>query len=116
MKMRWMTSAVLTLGVCAAAPVMAGEDRGLDRLGPDVQVGLDHLDRDWRDHREVAIAEVPARVIETAQRFGNGRHIDSIVFVRTDQRDFYVVHMSRSHKQDISLRIDSVGGLIAIDR
>jgi len=115
MRIRWMTSAVLTFGVCAAAPVMAAEDHGLDRAGLDIRRGAVGVDRDWREHRDVAIADVPPPVIETAERFGNGRRIDSIVYVRSD-RDFFVVHMSRFHKQPINLRIDPVGGLIAIDR
>ena len=116
MKMRWMASAVVTLGVCAVAPAMADEVGGFDRPNLDFQVGAVRVDRDWREHREVVIADVPPPVIATAERFGNGRHIDSIVYVRTDHGDFFVVHMSRFHKQPIDLRIDPVGGLIAIDR
>jgi len=116
MKMRWMTSAVLTFGVCAAAPVLAEDYRRLDRPAVDVRLGAVPVDRDWREHRDVAIAEVPPPVIETAQRFGNGRHIDSVAFVRSDRGEFFVVHMSRFHKRDINLRIDPAGGLIAIDR
>jgi len=116
MKMRWISSAVLTFGVCAVAPVLAGEDRGFDRPVLDARIQAVRVDRDWREHRDVAVADVPPPVINTAMRFGNGRHIDSIVYVRTDHGDFFVVHMSRFRKQPIDLRIDPVGGLIAIDR
>jgi len=95
---------------------MAGEDRGIERPGIDVRVGAVRVDRDWREHRDVVVTDAPRPVVETAERFGNGRHIDSIVFVRTDRGDFFVVHMSRHNKQDISLRIDPGGDLIAIDR
>ncbi len=111
MNMRWMTSAVLSLGVCAA-PALAGQFPG--RV--DARIGVVPVDRDWREHRDIAIGDVPHRVIETAERFGNGRHIDSVVLVRSDRGDFFVVHMSRYRKHDINMRIDPAGGLIAIDR
>ncbi len=125
--MRWITSAVVTFGVCGVAPVMAGpamagEEHGFVRAdfdGPAIAVRVDRdefREQEWREHHDVAVPEVPHRVIETAERVGNGRHIDSVVFVRTDRHEFFVVHMSRYHKQDISLRIEPDGDLISIDR
>lgn len=113
MKLNWMTSAILTVGACAAAPVMAGEYHHFDRPALDVQIHAVPVDH-WREHREIIVADAPPPVIATAERFGNGRHIDSIGFVPGP--NFYVVHMSRFHKQPIDLRIDQAGGLIAIDR
>ena len=132
MKLRWMTSAAVTLGLCAVAPTMARADRfGGDRdRGPVVEVRRDHEDRydrgreihDRRDFHErdcddaVGLPRVPRRVVETAERAGNGRHIESVRFIRRDGLEFYKFDMQHHGWKDLIVRVAPDGCLLNAEK
>jgi uncharacterized membrane protein YkoI len=142
MKMRLLTTAALSLGLSALVPSFAKADHYEGRLVEEHRyddhrdVGYRPVPREVRVERDVrvervyapvvevrrdcdvpvSLAEVPARVIDTAERSGNGRRIESVRLERHNGRTTYVVHMERGRKEDIVLRVEPDGDLLAIDR
>ncbi len=129
MKRFLMTSAALTLGLSALSPAIARAD--VRRELPDRPAAVVPLDYDhWREHRDehrddhrrdayevdVPVRDLPGRVLGTADRYGNGRHIESARMVHQADRTFYVVRMERRDKDDLTLRIERDGDLIDVQR
>jgi len=116
MKLAWITSAALSLGVSAAVPQFAAADNWWGRD----HVRYDHRD-DWRHDREfdrdISIREVPDRVMDTADRERRGRRIESVQFVRRDGREFYRFRIDDPgrHDRDMDVRVAPDGRLLSVE-
>jgi len=103
---------------------MVKADRYQDDCRPDRPIVRDsdyHGDRvervrDRDVDRVVPVRELPSRVLATADRAGNGRHIERARFVQFGGRGYFAVQMDRRDKEQVTLRIAPDGDLIAIDR
>ena len=127
MKLAWIGSAVLALGVSAAIPSFASadswrrhDDRGRDR----------HERRDYDRHddhvryeprvidfdRDISLREVPRNVMETVNCEIRGR-IEGVQYVHRDGKYFYrfEVDGDRYRGADASVRIGANGRLLSVE-
>lgn len=129
MKLAWIGSAVLALGVSAAVPGFAHadswrhDDRGHDRYEQDRR---EHERRDY-DHaryeprvidfdRDISLREVPRNVMETVNCEVHGR-IEGVQYVHRDGKFFYrfEVDGDRYRGADASVRIGANGRLLSVE-
>jgi hypothetical protein len=131
MKLAWIGSAVLALGVSAAVPTFARadyrhEDRDHDRYERrDYDRHDDHFRDDDRfrhddryrdfDH-DVSLRDVPRNVMETFNCEIHGR-IERVQYVHRDGKFFYrfEVDGDRRYEGDSSVRIGANGRLLSVE-
>src|SRR5260221_501605 len=72
----------------------------------------------WNPPSEIpaVLPDVPVEGIRTGEREGNGRHVEWVRYVREGGQRFYLVHMERHDKDDLTMRIDLDGTLLSIER
>jgi hypothetical protein len=77
----------------------------------------DHAPYHGEEFKEyVSIRRVPCQVLETAERFGNGRRVEWVRFVRSGGRTYYVVRMNFRGRDDINVRVYPNGRLLDVER
>ena len=138
MKLAWLGSAALALGVSAVVPSMTQAapwrgDRDDVRYRDDARFRdrYDHRDRDYRDYRDyrvsdrddcrdfdvnVSLRDVPRAVLATADCERHGNRIESVQYVRRDGKLFYRVRLDdpSPRDRDVNLRIQPGGRLLSI--
>jgi hypothetical protein len=135
MKLAWLGSAALALGVSAVVPSMTQAapwrgDRDDVRYRDDARYRdrYDHRDREYRDYRvndrddcrdfdvEVSLRDVPRAVLATADCERHGNRIESVQYVRRDGKLFYRVRLDDPgpRDRDLNLRIQPGGRLLSI--
>jgi hypothetical protein len=136
MKLAWLGSAALALGVSAIAPSLTQAapwrgDRDDVRYREDARFRdrYDHRDRDYRDYRvsdraddcrdfdvNVSLRDVPRAVLATADCERHGNRIESVQYVRRDGKLFYRVRLDdpSPRDRDVNLRIQPGGRLLSI--
>jgi hypothetical protein len=134
MKLAWIGSAALALGVSAAVPSLTQaapwRDRDDVRYREDARFRdrYDHRDRDYRDSRvsdrddcrdfdvDVSLRDVPRAVLATADCERHGNRIESVQYVRRDGKLFYRVRLDDPgpRDRDVNLRIQPGGRLLSI--
>lgn len=137
MKLRWMTSAALALGVASVIPTVARADHDDWRQG-----GRDRDDRyerdryrddrrdDWRrdryeDHRrierdfdvDVPLNAVPRAAWETVNYERRGRRIEAVQYVFRDGKYFYRFRIDDPgwRDRDVNIRVTPGGRLLTIE-
>jgi len=138
MKLAWIGSAALALGVSSAVPSLAQaaprRDRDDVRYREDARYRdqYDHRDRDVRDYRDVRVSDraddcrdfdvnvslrdVPRAVLATADCERHGNRIESVQYVRRDGKLFYRVRLDDPgpRDRDVNLRIQPGGRLLSV--
>jgi hypothetical protein len=145
MKLAWITSAALALGVSAAIPTMTKaderyRDRDSDRFSRRDVERHEYRDRDFRDRdfrdrdirdREVIVVrevptvcvdtvsfcDVPSRVQDRVNEYRHGRGIQLSQRVSDQGRTFYQFSICDTQHGDFTLQIEPSGHLFArLDR
>jgi len=132
MKLAWIGSAALALGVSAAIPSFASADgwrhddrdrhdrrdrvevRHVEvRHVPEVRV---RVERDYDFDRDISLRDVPGNVLDTLNCEVHGR-IDGVQYVHRDGKFFYrfEVDGDRRAGADASVRIGANGRLLSIE-
>jgi hypothetical protein len=134
MKLAWIGSAALALGVSAAIPSFAsadgwrhGDDHGRydrrDRVEvrhvevrhvPEIRVRID--DRDYDFDRDISLREVPRNVLDTLNCEVHGR-IGEVQYVHRDGKYFYRFQVDSDGRRgaDASVRIGENGRLLSVE-
>ena len=123
MKLAWITSAALAMGVSAAIPSLAHADnwRGhRDYHDRDVRVvergRYDRVDR-YRDRdfdNDIPLREVPRNVMDTLGDYTHGGRINAVQFVHRDGKFFYRFQVD-GRREDQSIRIGENGRLLSVE-
>jgi hypothetical protein len=125
MKLAWIGSAALALGVSAVVPSITQAAPWRDRDDARYRDRYDHRDRDYRvidrdDYRDfdvdVSLRDVPPAVLATADCERHGNRIESVQYVRRDGKLFYRVRLDdpSPRDRDVNLRIQPGGRLLSI--
>ena len=129
MKLRWMTSAALALGVVSVIPTFAKADNwrnDRDRNDRYENVRRDDWRRDrYEDHRrierdfdvDVPLREVPRAALDVADYERHGRRIEAVQYVFRDGKYFYRFRIDDPgrHDRDVNLRVTPGGRLLTIE-
>ena len=133
MKLAWIGSAALALGVSAAIPTFASADswhRDNGRVQVRVErVRVDH-DRDYRGYddrfrdderfrdfdRDISLRDVPRNVLDTLNCEVHGR-IGEVQYVHRDGKFFYRFQVDSDGRRgaDASVRIGENGRLLSVE-
>jgi len=126
MKLAWIGSAVLALGVSAVVPSFASadswrhDDRGRDRYERrDNDRHDDHFRYDERSRDfdyDISLRDVPRNVMDTFNCEIHGR-IERVQYVHRDGKYFYrfEVDGDRRYEGDASVRIGANGRLLSVE-
>ncbi len=115
MRLNWMTSAALALGISAVTPVFAKADYHRDYRDRD-----DHREV-YRDRHEdrcvnvdvvVDVRDLPGCVLDTIRCELRGRPLVSVQFVRRDGSEFYRVRIDNRRDLDQTMLVAPNGRLI----
>jgi hypothetical protein len=130
MKLHWLASAALALGVASVVPSFAKAD---DWRHDRDRYEYDHRD-DWRrdryedrrdDHRryerdfdvDVPVREVPRAAFEVANYERRGRRIEAVQYVFRDGKYFYRFRIDDPgwRDRDVNIRVTPGGRLLTIE-
>ena len=114
MKLAWIKSTVLTLGISAAIPVMSQADDWRDsHRDRDRDFHHVHHDDDRIIVRDVSLREVPGRVLDRVDDYRHGRGIERAQYVRDRDHVFFQFRIEDRRHGDFTLRIEPDGHLSA---
>jgi hypothetical protein len=130
MKLAWISSAALALGVSVAVPSMAHadnnwrHDNGRDRVRierprvevrRDVRIRVDDRVRDFDD--TIRLNNVPRNVLDTLHDEFHGRIVGEVQYVHRDGKFFYRFQVDTGGRRDAdaSVRIGENGRLLSVE-
>jgi hypothetical protein len=125
MKLAWIGSAALTLGVSAAIPSFASADswrRGDDRYHDrdrrvDVRIERVRVDDRFRDFdQDISLRDVPRNVLDTLNCEVHGR-VGEVQYVHRDGKFFYRFQVDSDGRRgaDASVRVGANGRLLSVE-
>jgi hypothetical protein len=133
MKLAWIGSAALALGVSAAIPSFASADWRRDNGRVEARIERDRFDHDrdyrrydgdrFRDNyrfrdfdRDISLRDVPRNVLDTLNCEVHGR-IGEVQFVHRDGKFFYRFQVDSDGRRgaDASVRIGENGRLLSVE-
>jgi hypothetical protein len=129
MKLAWISSAALALGVSMAVPTMAHADnwrRDNDRdrvrierprveVRRDIRIRVDDRVRDFDEN--ISLRDVPHNVMDTLHDELRGRIVGAVQYVHRDGKFFYRFQVDTGGRRDAdaSVRIGENGRLLSVE-
>jgi hypothetical protein len=111
MKLKWITSAALALGVSTAIPGLVKADDWRDwRRDRDYHY---RHDEDRVIVRDISLRDVPDRVLDRVNDYRHGRRIEWAQWVRDRDHVFYQFRIEDRRNGDFTLQIDPDGHVFA---
>src|SRR4051812_15190196 len=121
MKLNWIATAALAMGVSAAVPTFAHAADWRDHRDTNYRGRYDRDDRydRYRDQRrefdrDISIREVPRNVLDTLRDVTRGGRVEEVQYVFRDGKYFYRFQVD-GRRDDQSIRIGANGRLLSIE-
>ena len=118
MRIPWIASAALALGISAVIPTFAKADYRRDYRDNDRRYERhDRYDRDRYERdfdTDIPLRDVPRDVLRTIDRERGGRPIEAVQYVHRDGKYFYRFRIDTRGREDLNFRINPAGRVLSV--